>query len=158
MKQSPQMTEIQNRMLPGAITLEGFLGPDARTLAEIIDVDDMAVRRLGVAHRQIAARMKEFAKLGGAGLGEFVSVGDNFEVRVDGARGKLPCPFGHPGIFRKTNTTVRNKKLGVELSFSDLQIHMIEHHGFYEGRGSAFRLDPATLCAVLEIEKGPAEA
>jgi hypothetical protein len=70
---------------------------------------------------------------------------------VDSVRGVLPCPFGDPGIFPKTNTTVRNRQSGRELTYTDLHIHMIGSHGFYEGRGSQFRLEPRDLAAVLEV-------
>ena len=86
--------------------------------------------------------MVELRDAGMAGLGEFLDVAPHFEVRVDSVRGKLPCPFGDPGIFPKTNTTVRNKRLGREITYTDLHIHLIGSHGFYEGKGSPFRLEP----------------
>jgi len=46
------------------ITLNGFLGGDERDLATIIDADNAAVRRLGLTHEQIAARMEELSKEG----------------------------------------------------------------------------------------------
>ena len=101
--------------------------------------------------RAIARAMKRFRKEGEKGLGEFIPLEPHFEVRVDGARGKLPCPFEHPGLFRKMNTTVKNLELNREIIYSDLNIHMIEAHGFYEGRGSFFRTDPKDLVDILEI-------
>jgi hypothetical protein len=86
------------------------------------------------------------------GLGEFIFVEPHFEVRVDSVRGKLPCPFRHPGIFPKTNITVKNKEKNSEVTFTDLHIHLVNEHGFYEGKGSVFRLDPPVLADVLEIE------
>jgi len=68
-------------------------------------------------------------------------------------RGKLPCPFGHPGIFAKVNTTVRNLKLDREITYTLLHIHLIGEHGFYEGKGSPFRLEPSDLIEILEIEE-----
>jgi hypothetical protein len=47
---------------------------------------------------------------------------------------------------------VRNTKLGREVTFTDMHIHMIGSHGFYEGKGSPFRLEPKQLAEVLEIE------
>ena len=95
--------------------------------------------------------MIELRDAGMAGLGEFIDVPPHFEVRVDSVRGRLPCPFGDPGIFPKTNTTVRNRGTGREITYTDLHIHMIGSHGFYEGRGSPFRLEPRDLVEVLEI-------
>jgi len=153
MKQTLQMRKIQDKMAPGVITRDGFLGEDRRNLVDILTQDDGTVRRLGYRHQDIAMRMVELRDAGMAGLGEFIDVETRFEVRVDSVRGKLPCPFGDPGIFPKTNTTVRNKTLGRELTFTDLHIHLIGSHGFYEGQGSAFRLDPEELIAILEVQK-----
>jgi len=152
MKQTPQTKQIVQNMQPGVITLEGFLGTDRRDLQEILEDDNGIVKRMHLTHQRIAHRMSEFREKGEKGLGEFISVGPHFEVRVDTVRGKLPCPFQHPGIYRKANTTVRNTRLGREITYTDLHIHMIEVHGFYEGKGSRFRLEPKELAEILEVE------
>lgn len=155
MKESPKMQQIQNNMRPGAISLRGFLGNDTRSLTEILDSDQAEVARLGLTHQDIAERMQHFRDAGMAGLGEFCDVDGHFEVRVDSVRGKLPCPFEHAGVYRKTNITVRNKALDKVIRFTDFHIHLINQHGFYEGKGSDFRLEPAQLKEILEVT--PAE-
>ena len=152
MKQTVQMNQIQERMQPGIITRDGFLGTDRRKLIDILLEDDEAVKRMDLTHRQIADRMIELRDAGMRGLGEFVDVEPHYEIRVISVRGKLPCPFGDPGIFPKTNTVVRNTKLDREITFTDMHIHMVGSHGFYEGKGSPFRLEPKELAAVLDIE------
>lgn len=151
MKQSATLDRVQENMHPGVITAGGFLGADTRKLGEILDDDNARVRRLGLTHEAIAARMRAMLADGARGLGDDVTIPPHFEVRVDSVRGKLPCPFNHKGLYQKTNVTVRNLALGRGVVFTDLSIHMIERHGFYEGQGGAFRLDPETLAAVLEI-------
>jgi hypothetical protein len=151
MKQTVQMDRIQEKMKPGLITRDGFLGTDPRKLVDILLEDDGAVRRLSLSHARLAQRMIELRDAGMAGLGDYISVEPHFEVRVDSVRGKLPCPFGDPGIFPKTNITVRNLVSGREITFTDLHIHLIGSHGFYEGRGSIFRLDPSALAETLEV-------
>ena len=155
MKQTPQMDRIQAAMRPGAITRDGFLGPDSRKLVDILDTDDATVRRLGLTHALIAQRMRQLTAAGEKGLGLPADVPPHFEVTVDSVRGKLPCPFGHQGIYPKTNIAVRNAVTGRQVAFTDLNIHMIEEHGFYEGIGAAFRCDPAELADVLEIRPQP---
>jgi len=151
MKQTVQMQKAQERMAPGVITRDGFLGDDRRPLADILLADEEAVKALGREHGAIAARMVELRDAGMAGLGEFVDVAPHFEVRVDSVRGRLPCPFGDPGIFPKTNVTVRNTRTGREVTYTDLHIHLVRVHGFYEGRGSPFRLEPKDLAELLEV-------
>jgi hypothetical protein len=152
MKQTVQMDRIQEKMQPGILTRDGYLGTDRRKLIDILIEDDEAVKRLDLTHQRIAERMIELRDAGMRGLGEFISVEPHYEVRVDSVRGKLPCPFGDPGIFPKTNITVRNLKLGRELTFTDMHIHLIGSHGFYEGKGSPFRLDPPVLVELLDVE------
>lgn len=151
MKQTADMNRIQEQMKPGAITQSGFLGADTRPLTDILVADEAAVLRLGLTHRVIADRMRFFRAAGVKGLGTSMSLESHFEARIDGARGKMPCPFGHPGLFEKTFTVVRNLRLQEEITFTDLHIHMIDEHGFYEGEGALFRLAPERLARVLEI-------
>ena len=153
MKQTVQLSRIQEKMKPGVITRDGFLGNDTRNLIDMLVEDNETVKRMDLAHKEVAQHMIDLRDAGLRGLGNFISVSPHFEVRVDSVRGKLPCPFGDPGIFQKTNTTVKNLKTGKEVTYTDLHIHMIGSHGFYEGRGSPFRLNPEDLVAVLEVKK-----
>jgi hypothetical protein len=151
MKQTPKLDRAQRDMRPGVITHGGFLGRDSRTLAAILDADLAEVTRLGLTHAQIARRMKELSEAGEKGLGDPVAVPPHYEVRVDSVRGKLRCPFGHAGLFSKVNTTVRNHREGSEVAYTNLNIHMVEAHGFYEGEGAMFRIEPADLARILDV-------
>jgi hypothetical protein len=151
MKQTVQMQQIQEKMKPGVITRDGFLGNDRRNLIDILTSDDAEVKRANLDHRTVAERMVELRDAGMRGLGDFITVEPHYEVRVDSVRGKLPCPFGDPGVFPKTNTIVRNLELNREIIYTDLNIHMILVHGFYEGKGSPFRVEPKDLIEILDV-------
>ncbi len=151
MKQSPQLQKIQENMKPGVLSLHGFLGTDRRSLVEILEDDAARVRRLKTDHETIAERMRYFRDRGEEGLGEFITIDGHFEVRVETVRGKIPSPFGGPGLYAKTNTTVRNLEVKKEVTYTDVNIHLVRDHGFYEGKGSPFRTDPEQLVEVLEI-------
>jgi hypothetical protein len=155
MKQTVQMKMAQERMKPGVITRDGFLGSDTRNLVDILVEDDAAVKRMNLTHQEVASRMIELRDAGMRGLGDFINVEPYFEVRVDSVRGKLPCPFGDPGVFPKTNIIVRNLEKNREIYYTDMHIHMIGSHGFYEGKGSPYRLDPKELVEVLAITAEP---
>ena len=58
MKQTVQMREIQDKMKPGVITRDGFLGTDSRNLIDILIEDDAKVKRINLTHGQIAGRMQ----------------------------------------------------------------------------------------------------
>jgi hypothetical protein len=151
MKQTVQMKQAQERMRPGVITRDGFLGTDSRNLIDILVDDDASVKRMSVSHQGISSRMIELRDAGMRGLGDYISVEPHFEVRVDSVRGRLPCPFGDPGVFPKTNVFVRNLEKKREITYTDMHIHMIGSHGFYEGKGAPFRLEPKDLVDILEI-------
>lgn len=151
MKQPPSIRKAQEEMRPGHISLPGFMGVDPRDLAQLMNDDHEAVKALGLTHQRIAQRMRELRDAGLRGLGEFVAVAPCFEVRVDSARGRLPCPFGERGLHDKTYAIVRNLRLDREITYTDLNIHLVGVHGFYEGRGSPYRLEPRDLQAILDI-------
>jgi len=151
MKQSKRDDIIQGQMRPGVLTRGGLLGGDRRKLRDIIEADDAAVRRLGLTHAAIAARMRELREAGARGLGEPIRVDDAWEIRVDSVRGRLPCPFGHPGLYAKEFVEVRNLRSGERATFTQLNIHLIETHGFYEGLDAPYRQDPETLARVLGV-------
>jgi len=151
MKQTVQLKQVQEKMKPGVISRDGFLGKDRRNLIDILVEDDAEVKRMNLDHQTIARRMIELRDAGMRGLGDFISVEPHYEIRVDSVRGKLPCPFGDPGIFPKTNTVIRNLKKNREITYTDLNIHMIMAHGFYEGTGSPFRVEPVDLVDILDI-------
>src|SRR5690554_523199 len=125
MKQTVEFDKIQQQMQKGVITLNGFLGDDKRKLVDILESDNLTVKNLRRTHEAIADRMEYFRKSGTEGLGEFITVDENFEVKVETVRGMLPSPFGGKGMYGKANTTVRNKKLDKSVVFTDLHIHFI---------------------------------
>ncbi|MBN1624247.1 MAG: hypothetical protein JXN10_09770 [Clostridia bacterium] len=151
MKQSPRYNQIQENMKPGAFTAHGFLGEDDRALKDIIRQDDADVEKLDLSHAQIAGRMQYFTELGKELLDIPVVVDEIYEVLVDDHRGEIPCPFADNQKAIKTNTRFTNKKLGITIYWSDLNIHMIRYHGFYEGKGSFFRNDPQKLAKALGL-------
>ncbi|MDD3044244.1 MAG: hypothetical protein PHF33_02130 [Candidatus Delongbacteria bacterium] len=152
MKQPPELTKAENSMKPGVITKDGFLGTDNRHLIDILTEDDAEVARLGLTHWIIAARMRYFRDEGLKGEGLSVEIEGKFEVLAESAKGKLACPFGEPGMITKNNISVTNKETGRTIYFSDLDIHLIGRHGFYQGKGSPYRVSPKELKEVLEIE------
>jgi hypothetical protein len=152
MKMNPELKLAQDNMQPGVIALQGFLGDDKRDLSQIIDEDNQLVKNLETTHLKIAERMKFLREQGEKGLGEFIDYDNHFQIRVDSVRGKMRCPFEDPGLIPKYNTTVKNLTLNREVTYTDMNIHFIETHGFYQGEGSLFRSSPDDLVEILEIE------
>lgn len=151
MKENPEQQALRLKLLPGKLSAEGFLGEDQRSPSEIIQEDAATLARLGTSAADLAARLRELTELGKNGLGRPVCNGD-FEVTVTDAMGGIPCPFSDAHRADKRLTQVTNIKTGQEARWSDLNIHMLERHGFCEGRGSFFRLEPDDLVKLFNLE------
>ena len=150
-KLSPQLARVQARMQPGALSLRGFLGADTRNLADILEADAREVARLGLTHAEIADRLQELMRCGREALGAEVVCLADFAVRHHDARGQVPCPWGHPGSYEKGDVHLRRVSTGEEIVFSQLEVHLIREHGFYQGWGSPYRLEPAALKRILGL-------
>jgi len=151
MKQTPAMDFVQKRMRPGCLSRDGFLGVDTRSIVEIIEADEQQLRRLAVSPSNIAKRMRHFLDLGKEGLGDPIAIDGRFEVIVSSYKGRMACPFEHPGLYEKVVVSVRNLALSEELRYTALSIHLIEAHGFFQGHGSAYRIELQRLVDVLEV-------
>lgn len=147
MKMTPKYIKAQENMKPGRITADGFLGYDDRNIVDIITTDEEEFSFLGLDFVEVAKLMRKLMKEGLKGLGEPITY-DKWEIRVDEARGYLPCPF-QDGIFRKRVATVRNLKNGKEIVYSELSLHLLAAHHFLQGKGSKFRLEPVLIKEVL---------
>jgi hypothetical protein len=158
MKQTPQEKTIYDNFKPGKITKEGFLGDDTRHIHDIIEEDMHTLARLEVTQEQIADRLQYFIEEGKKGLETSVDIGD-FTTQVIWRRGMLPSPFGDPKrLYHKIVATVLNKKLNKELTYTQLNVHLIRDHGFFEGKGSVFRLEPEDVVEILDIHPEPSES
>ena len=125
------------------------MGDDSRSLAEIVDADTSELFRLGYTAEQIASRMQEITDTAKAGLGNWVRIDDKRQAVVAEARGFAICPWPHSGRFIKRVTTLERLDSGATIRWSDLNIHLIAEHSFFEGRGSAFRIEPGELAGVI---------
>ena len=135
--------------MPGKFSAEGFLGEDSRSLDEIIREDLAVVERLGLTLQELAGRMRKLTEAGKAGLGRPVDVDGKITVTVTDDRGAIPCPFSDNFRTAKQVTEAKNLQSGLTLRWSDLNIHMIGEHGFFEGLGSPFRMDPEKLVELI---------
>lgn len=148
MKNTQTERDARERMGPGHITAQGFLGRDTRSLADIVEADDEAWRRAGIEPEAAADFLERLRDLGQKGLGEPTSVDGRWLVTAGDARGLLPCPW-NDGTFHKNSIAVRDLKTGAELAYSDLSIHLLRTHRFCQGKGGAFRLEPETIAAMM---------
>jgi len=149
MKETPQEKRIRARMMPGVITLSGFVGKDKRSISEIVSADETELDNLGRTPEEVANRMQAFTDATFDVFDARVVLENKYEVETEVTRGKLGCPFSHGGMFRKLVTTLTNRKNGITVRWTAMNIHLIKEHHFFEGKGSTFRVEPADLVKAL---------
>ncbi len=150
MKQNPKDLLMRMDMAAGRLIKEGFLGEDDRPLTDIISEDLDVLAGLGVSQVELARAMRALTRRGMEGMGEMVDTGD-YLVTTEEFMGWLGCPFKDGRRAAKRNTLVQDKASGKQMRWTDLSIHLIETHAFFQGKGSAFRLEPAELAAFLKL-------
>jgi hypothetical protein len=149
MKESPQMQKLEQILRSSRLVSGGFMGDDRRSLNEIIGADAAAVSQLGFKMQQIAERMQAITDTAIARLGNWTEVDEKRQAVVEEAKGSLVCPWPHSGRYAKRVTTVKHSDSGEIIKWSDLNIHLIGTHGFFEGRGAAFRIEPDKLTRII---------
>lgn len=149
MKESPQSKKLDEMLRSSKLAAGGFMGNDSRNVSEIIDNDLAIVSQSDLTKEQLAARMHEITNKAISLLGNWAEIDDNLLAKVDEAKGSLVCPWPHSGRFAKRVTYVKSIETGETIQWSDLNIHFIEEHGFFEGKGSDFRIEPKELIKII---------
>jgi hypothetical protein len=144
----PQPTDPDRNFRPGELTRDGFLGEDARPVPAIVEADRETLLRSGLDPAAAADFLQSLIDAGIAGLGGPVEAGA-FAIRIDWARGLIPCPFGEGRLVPKLTAVVFDRTLGRECRFSQLSVHLIREHVFFGGTGSAFRLEPEAVVSWM---------
>lgn len=149
MKESPQIQKFEQILRSSKLVAGGFMGHDSRSVMEIINTDIYQMSKLGYTMEQVAARMQEITETAKKGLGTWIRIDDKRQAAVEEAKGSLICPWPHPGRYIKRITTVKRLDSGETIHWSDLNIHLIDNHSFFEGRGSSFRIEPEKLISII---------
>ena len=145
MKENPIDSKVRQDMQ------ERFLGSDTRLIAQIIESDEAELRAAGLGADDLARAMRRLTEKGMESLGDEVQA-DGFLVRVEEYMGQIGCPFKHAVREAKRNTTAVDPR-GRVMTWTDMSIHLIERHGFFQGEGSDYRLEPLELAEFLGLLK-----
>jgi hypothetical protein len=149
MKQSPQDKNLEAMLRSGKLAAGGFMGSDLRSSAEVISADAAALNALGYTAVQVAARMQELRDLARPWMGNWVQASAVLRVKSEDYKGFIVCPWPHAGRYEKRITTAERLDTGQSVSWTDLNIHLILEHGFFEGRDAFFRIDPEQFIKVV---------
>lgn len=152
MQENPEDKILRERLLPGQLSPKGFLGTDERPVEEIIAADQAEVEAAGLTTRQLGEFLEEIHKAADQGWESTVSL---YEGKITAhsleVNGKIPCPFGCGAKCHKA--VIEVNFCGKKLQFTPLDAHMIQEHGFFEGKGSDYRLDPKDIIELYNCAK-----
>jgi hypothetical protein len=151
MRQSSKTKKLEQFLRSCRLVADGFLGQDERGLQEITNADAAQLWELGYTPRLVAEKMQQLTEAAKSMLGNPVNV-KGLMVTYEDFKGSIVCPWPHPGSFAKAITTVKRVDTDETIRWTDLNIHMISEHGFFEGKGSAFRIEPVKLVKIIFAE------
>jgi hypothetical protein len=157
------IAELETDMRPGAKSEvgsdAGFLGPDERLLDVLAADNRHVVDELGLTHQELAKHLHAVGSIGRwrswehrAFAYEFVYRGRRFKTETVVTKGLQPSPF-LDGTQSGTNVTVENLDTGKKMTYGLLVPYLIERYGFYEGKGTTYRVEPARVLEVFDFIK-----
>jgi hypothetical protein len=157
------IADLERDMRPGAKgevgSSAGFLGPDEKLLDVLAADNAFVVDDRGLTHQELARHLHAVGAIGRwqswehrKFTHEFVYRGRRFKVATVVTKGFQPSPF-LDGTQSGTNVTVENLDAGKKMTYGLLVPYMIERYGFYEGKGTTYRVEPATVLEVFDFLK-----
>ena len=138
---------------PSQFSAEGYLGNDSRSPEEIIEEDKMELKRLDVTKEKVAIGLREIYVKAERALGNPVKLSDSTTISHEDARGRIPSPFPGDGEFQKGQVKVSDPSSGKTFLITPLSIHLIEKHGFFQGKGSKYRIEPEIAVRFTQDKK-----
>lgn len=152
------IAQLETDMRPKKLSSAGFLGPEEKLLDVLAADNRYVVDEMGLSHQELARHLHALAAIGDwlalhdkAG-DEFVYHGKRFKALVEHARWSAKSPFDD-GTKSGSNATVTNTETGKRMRYGLLVPYMVERYGFYEGKGTPYRLEPQTVVDVLGFLK-----
>ncbi|MFN2267849.1 MAG: hypothetical protein ABR533_06200 [Desulfonatronovibrio sp.] len=135
---------------PSKFSACGFMGDDPRNLEEVISDDASTMERLGRSRQDIVQTLNKIFKAAESKLGDPVPIAKDLIAEYIPCRGKIPSPFPGEGAFAKNMVQVTSNHGNVKFYITPLSIHLIDKHGFFQGKGSPFRLEPEYIASLSE--------
>ena len=149
MKKLSDLENLDNILRSSVVVAGGFLGTDSRNLDEIISSDLAELAKTEKTISTLVERMKEITKKAIPAMGNWTNIDKTHETRVEEAKGIITCPWPDSCRYAKRITFVKNTQTGTIVKWTDLNIHLIEQHNFFEGKGSVYRVEPKEVSKVI---------
>lgn len=152
MKESPQDLALHRNLEGSKFSGEGFLGSDHRPVEEIIEDDARTLEQLGIEKDDLVEALRTVFGKAKERLGAPAEVAPGVQAVYHESMGKIPSPFRGDGVFEKGDVVVKDTNSHKSMTLTALGIVLIEKHGFFQGRGAYYRIDPATAVEVLKMK------
>jgi hypothetical protein len=150
-RRAPLEEQMYSHLGPSRFSAMGFLGEDARDFEDILADDARTLERLGVSKERLVQELREVYEQALQAGGDPVRAGTGSFAECLECRGRVPSPFPGEGTFAKHQVRVFRDDGAASLVITPLALHLIERHGFFQGVGSPFRIDPAQAVSVLGL-------
>jgi hypothetical protein len=151
MKRSLFEKELMTSLGPSLFSGSGFMGRDTRSLEEIVAEDLAFLKRKGVAKERLLAALEEAYDKAKSAFGATVEIRPGVTAVFHESMGRVPSPFPGEGVFEKGEAVVTEHKTGARLIITQLSLHLVEKHGFFQGAGSRYRIDPDRAIDMLGL-------
>lgn len=160
---STPITQLERSLRPGSDSHAGFLGPN-ESLVSIMAEDNDTVSELGLSHAQLADFLNYFESvqqhLDQQHLPEYPQAyaynGRTYICNTTAYRGMQFSPF-RDGTGTNKDHLVICLDDGSALAYSGLLAHLIRRYGFYEGKGTPYRLYPREIAELAGYLPKPAD-
>jgi hypothetical protein len=136
-------------LLPSPYSSAGFIGSDPRSIDQIIAEDTAVLTGLGISRQDFVLRLKNVYEKAKNSFGSPVSITAESAAVFYDSRGKIPSPFEGDGVFEKGEAVVTGVKSNQQIIITGLSIHLIEKYGFFQGKGTRYRIDPELAVRLL---------
>jgi len=147
------IAELEKVMRPGAASTAGFLGKNEKLLDVLAADNEYVVGKLGLTHQELAKHLFAMWAVHLAQKQSEVEIlyrGRRFKVKVLYTFGSQESPFAD-GTSSGAMVWLENLGNRNKLTFAHLVPFMIERYGFYEGKGTSFRVDPRDIVEVFDF-------
>lgn len=152
MKQSPSEKNLRRNLGPSKFSAEGFLGHDPRPVDEIVADDLRTIERSGVSLEELLGALRHAYEAARQALGAEVEIRPGVVSVFYESRGRIPSPFRDGKTYEKGEAVVTDHASGRRLVLTELGLALIGRHGFFQGRGSRYRIEPAEAIEILGLK------
>jgi hypothetical protein len=145
-----EISYLEKSLKPNQSSTNGFLGTNDGLIETLLN-DNRNVAAMGLTHQQMALPLLVIVKaIDKADSFETVYRGVKLKVNIQGWMGKQYSPFGDH-LSSSRDVTVTNVETGAHIEFSEMLGGLIYKYGFYEGRGTSYRLEPKQIADVFGL-------